>query len=236
MGSGAKGITKEFTTTYQAAVGAILHVATSTRPDVAHAYHVVSRFNQEPNERAWNIVKDIIAYLKYTCGIRLTYQRKKASEIAGWTDSDFAESRDRSSISCAVFTFCGGAVSWHVCKQSKVARNTQEAEANASFEAMREGLWLVKLVADFGMQQSKVTVHSDNQELLACTHKWAEHARTKHFDIELAKVHQVHNEGPVNFEFTPLEDMIADGLTKPIPSATLVKHNAAMGLFPPSVG
>jgi hypothetical protein len=45
---------------YRQAVGKLMYTVAATRPDLAFATHFVSRFNREPKEAHWNIVKRIL--------------------------------------------------------------------------------------------------------------------------------------------------------------------------------
>ncbi len=50
--------------TYQSMVGSLLYAAMATRPDIAHAVGVVSKFNSRPTEAHLTSVKRILLYLK----------------------------------------------------------------------------------------------------------------------------------------------------------------------------
>ena len=45
---------------YQSMVGSLLHVSKATRPDIAHAVGIVSKFNAKPTEAHLTAVKHII--------------------------------------------------------------------------------------------------------------------------------------------------------------------------------
>lgn len=52
--------------TYREAVGSLLFLATVSRPDIAHAVNVTSRFVERRSKAHWNAVKRIIKYIKGT--------------------------------------------------------------------------------------------------------------------------------------------------------------------------
>ena len=73
--------------TYQSAVGSLMYAMLDTRPDIAFAVSVVSRYESNPTEANWTAVKKIFRYL---CGIvnyELVYQEDLGS-LTGYTDSD----------------------------------------------------------------------------------------------------------------------------------------------------
>nr|GEV90522.1 hypothetical protein [Tanacetum cinerariifolium] len=58
---------------YASAVGTIMYVVRCTRPDVVFAHNVTSRFQQNPGDRHWTTVKNIIKYLRNTKDMFLVY-------------------------------------------------------------------------------------------------------------------------------------------------------------------
>ncbi|GKE70966.1 hypothetical protein Tco_1529038 [Tanacetum coccineum] len=51
---------------YASAVGFIMYAVRCTRPDVAFAQNITSRFQQNPGELHWTAVKNILKYLRNT--------------------------------------------------------------------------------------------------------------------------------------------------------------------------
>ena len=58
---------------YLGAVGVLMYLVTSTRPDIAYAVGVLARFNANPGLAHWNAVKHLFHYLKGTAHFALTY-------------------------------------------------------------------------------------------------------------------------------------------------------------------
>ena len=54
-------------------VGSVLYAAMATRPDIAQAVAVVSKFNSKPYEAHLTAVKRILRYLKGTVNLALKY-------------------------------------------------------------------------------------------------------------------------------------------------------------------
>ncbi len=59
----------------QSMAGSLLYAAIGTRPDIAHAVGVVSKFCASPTEAHLTSVKRIVRYLKGTINKILHYQR-----------------------------------------------------------------------------------------------------------------------------------------------------------------
>nr|GFC33907.1 putative retrotransposon protein [Tanacetum cinerariifolium] len=58
---------------YASAVGSIMYAVRCTRPDVALAQNVTSRFQQNPGDIHWTTVKNILKYLRNTKDMFLVY-------------------------------------------------------------------------------------------------------------------------------------------------------------------
>nr|GEZ10934.1 hypothetical protein [Tanacetum cinerariifolium] len=66
---------------YASIVGSIMYAVRCTRPDVAFAQHLCSRFQQNPGENHWTAVKTILNYLRKTKDMVLVYGAKLEAEL-----------------------------------------------------------------------------------------------------------------------------------------------------------
>ena len=73
---------------FREAVGALMHLMTATRPDIAYAVGYVSRFMENPQQEHWTAVKRILKYLRRTHDLVLTYGGGEL-KLEGYTDSNF---------------------------------------------------------------------------------------------------------------------------------------------------
>ncbi|CAH9056836.1 unnamed protein product [Cuscuta epithymum] len=110
-----------------------------TRPDIAHAVGVVSRYMGDPEKKNWEAVKWIMRYLKGTISNALCFDGKNV-ELLGHVDADLTsnDSDGLRSTTGYVFTFGGTAVSWLLQLQKIVALFTTKAEYVAITEASKE--------------------------------------------------------------------------------------------------
>ncbi|GJT67256.1 retrovirus-related pol polyprotein from transposon TNT 1-94 [Tanacetum coccineum] len=75
---------------YASAVGSVMYTMVCTRPDIAHAVGVVSRFMSNPGREHWEAVKWLLLYLKGTSKTTLCFSRKEVV-LEGFSDSDYGE-------------------------------------------------------------------------------------------------------------------------------------------------
>ena len=112
---------------YASAVGSLMFAMICTRPDIAQAVGVVSRYMANPGKEHQSTVKRILRYVKGTSNAALCYGGSDFT-VRGYVDSDYAGDLDKSkSTSGYVFTIAGGAVSWISKMQSVVAISATEA-------------------------------------------------------------------------------------------------------------
>ena len=58
---------------YASAIGSIMYAMLCTRPDVAHAISLTSRYQSDPGSEHWIAVKNILKYLRRTKDMFLVY-------------------------------------------------------------------------------------------------------------------------------------------------------------------
>ena len=51
---------------YASTIGSIMYAMTRTRSDMAHSLGIVSRYQSDPGEAHWKVVKTILKYLRNT--------------------------------------------------------------------------------------------------------------------------------------------------------------------------
>lgn len=134
---------------YQSMVGSLLYAAMATRPDIAYAVGVVSKFNSKPTETHLTAVKRILRYLKGTFNLAVKYEKLKNELMVGYSDADWAgDQEDRHSTSGNnIFLMEGGPISWLSKKQAMVTLSTSEAEYVALSTATQEAIWLRRLLS-----------------------------------------------------------------------------------------
>ena len=70
-----------------------------------------------------------------------------------------------------------------------------------------------------------------NQSAIHLTENPKFHNRTKHIDVKYHFIRDCYGEGIITLSYIPTGDMLADGLTKPLPLATHRKHTPLIGLL-----
>ncbi|GJW61981.1 retrotransposon protein, putative, ty1-copia subclass [Tanacetum coccineum] len=139
---------------YASAVGSIMYAVRCTRPDVAFAQNMTSRFQQNPGEPHWTAVKNILKYLRNTKDMLLVYGGNPSTElrVECYCDVGFETDRDDTKSQTGyVFVLNGGVVDWKSSKQSTTAMSATESEYIAASEAAMEVVWIRKFILGLGI-------------------------------------------------------------------------------------
>ena len=127
-----------------------MYAMVCTRPDIAHAVGVVSRFISRPGKQHWEAVKWILRYLKGSSDTSLCFT-SASLKLQGYVNADFAGDIDsRKSTTMFVFTLGGTAISWASNLQKIVTLPTTKAEYVAATEVENEMIWLHGFLDELG--------------------------------------------------------------------------------------
>jgi hypothetical protein len=219
---------------YQRAVGSLMYAMLGTRPDIAYAVSVVSRFASKPTQAHKAAVTRILRYLRKTVDYVLVF-RGQLTTLSGYSDSDWAGDYDtRKSTSGFIFGVGSAVISWSSKLQPTVALSTCEAEYIGQTNATKEAIWLRRLLNEIRPETANepqaTIIYCDNQGAIALAKNPQFHARTKHIDIQHHFVREKINEGAVQLEYIETERQVADGLTKALDKVRFERFRKAMGL------
>ena len=141
---------------YRSIVGGLNYLS-HTRPDIAYAISVVSRFMHGLTKHHLGVAKRILRYVVGTIGFGIWYSNVSNFKLFGFSDSDWAGClEDIKSTSSYMFSLGSGAISWSSKKQDIVALSSSEAEYVITTALACQAIWLRRLLADF-LQKQGVT-------------------------------------------------------------------------------
>ncbi|XP_047939204.1 secreted RxLR effector protein 161-like [Salvia hispanica] len=217
---------------YTNIIGSIMYTMLCTRPDLAQAISVTSRFRSDHGREHWIALKWLLRYLKGAAKYGLVYRAgidQQGEALIGFCDSDYASNRNnRRSQTGYIFNLYGTAISWKSGLQHVVALSTTEAEYIVITEAVKEGKWLKGILEDFGEKQSTLDIFCDSSSALALTKHQVFHERSKQID---AKLHLDEvQKGEVRMLKISTDHNAADMLTKPLPTVKFKYCQELVGL------
>jgi hypothetical protein len=218
---------------YQRKVGSILYAVVMTRPDAAFAASRLARFNSNPGPEHHHAADRVLLYLKKTSSLALQFGQDDYFLMA--SDASFADNlEDRKSSQAYVMRLFGGTIGWRANKQTTVTTSTTEAELLALSQAAKEAMFISRLVKELGIQleEEKIHIQCDNQQTIRLVHKDINKLQTKlrHVDIHNHWLRQEAQRNRIQVDYTPTDQMIADGLTKIVTNTSFQKCKDQLGL------
>lgn len=202
---------------YKTIVGALLHLARCTRPDLSFLSSELSKYLKGPRVIHYKTVKRILRYLKHSIDIGLVYPigTDGSIHLDGFVDASWGNSTNRRSTTGYVFRINGTAVSWRSKQQGIVAISSTEAEYIALSEGSRECMYLRNLLFELGFPpQGPTIIYEDNTGCIFIANGKGEHDRRKHIDIKAHFIQDCIQQGFIHLEHIDSSHQAADLLTK----------------------
>ncbi|KAK1626816.1 hypothetical protein QYE76_001131, partial [Lolium multiflorum] len=219
---------------YASAVGSIMYAMLCTRPDIAHAVSLTSRYQSDPGMEHWTAVKNILKYLKRTKDMFLCYGGDQELVVTSYTDASWnTDPDDSKSQSGYVFILNGAAVSWCSSKQCTVAKSSTESEYIAASEASSEAVWMKRFIVELGVVPSALdplVIYCDNMGAIANAQEPRSHKKLKHIKLHFHSIREYIEDGEVKICKVHTDLNVADPLTKALPRAKHDQHQNAMGV------
>ncbi|RVW18114.1 Retrovirus-related Pol polyprotein from transposon TNT 1-94 [Vitis vinifera] len=189
---------------YASTIGSLMYAMVCTRPDIAHAVGIVSRFMSMLGKQHWE----------------------------GYVDVDFDGDIDsRKSTTRFVFTLGGIAISWASNLQKIVTLSTTEAEYVAATEVRKEMIWLHGFLDELGKKQKIDILHSDNRSAIFLAKNLAFHSKSKFIQTKYNFIRYLVKDKLVIFEKICGSKNPTDMLTKGVTIEKLKLCAASIGLL-----
>jgi hypothetical protein len=190
-----------------------MYLAVCARPDIAFAVGVLSRHMATPTSSHWHAALGVLRYLAGTASTGISFGGGDTT-VQGYCDADYAADVDtRKSTTAYVFMLNGGAISWSSRRQHTIAASTTKAEYMAAAAAVKEALWLRKLLSDLQLLTRPVSILADNQSAIKLLKNPINSGRSKHIDVQYHFARERVDLREVEFEFIGSEEMV----TKAVP-------------------
>lgn len=218
---------------YRELIGSLMYLAVATRPDIAHAVGIVSRYLEKPTTTHERAAKRILKYIKGTINFGIFFPSNDETLLSGYSDADYAGDSDmRRSTSGFVFMFGGSVISWNSERQKSVSLSTTESEYIAASNTVRELVWLRKFFDEIlpnGL--GKIDFYMDNQSAIRLVKNPEFHKRSKHIDVRYHFIREKYEEGLFLLNYIPTQEMIADAFTKSLPAKQFISIRTAMNVI-----
>eukprot|EP00253_Pinus_taeda_P006503 PITA_06503 len=159
-------------------------------------------------------------------GIFLSQSNAEESPLlVGFTDSDWAgDPDDRKSTAGYVFTLGLRPITWACKKQATIYLSSVEGEYRGAIEGIKEALWLLHILSEFGFQQQHpTTLWCDNQSAIQLCKDPIQHQCSKHIELHMHFIINLIHDHVLEVEYFSTNDQVADIFTKALTEAKFTK-------------
>eukprot|EP00602_Paraphysomonas_sp_CaronLab_P001187 CAMPEP_0185020694 /NCGR_PEP_ID=MMETSP1103-20130426/3325_1 /TAXON_ID=36769 /ORGANISM="Paraphysomonas bandaiensis, Strain Caron Lab Isolate" /LENGTH=1580 /DNA_ID=CAMNT_0027551749 /DNA_START=34 /DNA_END=4776 /DNA_ORIENTATION=- len=212
---------------YRSIIGAILYLALHTRPDLAYAIGLLSRYSSNPTYASCRLAIHLLKYLRGTTSKGIKFSGSKF-DLHVFSDADWAgDILTRRSTTGYIVFLCAGAIAWQSKLQTTVVTSSMESEYMAEYAAMQELVWLRGVLRELGLALTKPTpFFMDSKSAKDLSENPVYHKRSKHIQI---KYHWVREHVNGRFPTARLihvstKDMAADIFTKALSTKLFKLH------------
>ena len=216
---------------YLEALGCLMYLSTSTRPDISYAVSELSRFASNPGIEHWMGIKRVFRYLNGTINHGINYGGGDLI-IQGHVDASYGRCVDtrRSRYGCH-FNINNGPFIWKSKMEKIVTLSSMEAEYVGACEASRLIEWIRQCAIEIGNVQEKPTIlYTDNCSSKILADEVMVQDRSKHIDIRYHYIREKIKEKQLVLKYKSTKDMPADALTKLLSPKLFIKFRRLMGI------
>ncbi|KAI0992349.1 hypothetical protein K3495_g15837 [Podosphaera aphanis] len=174
-----------------------------------------------------------ISYYKVDHNIEVYCGSSRAADLVTFADADYAgDLSDRKSITGVIMMLNGGAVATISKKQTSVATSSTNAEYVAASEGAKLAIWGNKLISQItGKTQIPVPLLlGDNKACIQLQGGISNTSKIKHVDVAYHHIVDEIRHGKLESRWISGSDMLADGLTKPLPGPAFKEKRTAIGV------
>jgi hypothetical protein len=224
---------------YKSVLGQLLYISITARPDISTAVSACGRYSQNPGQKHWDAVLQIVAYLNGTRKLRLVLGGCRKVELSAnlklsaASDSDWAGDKDKRCSRTGYVIYMGtAAVVWCSKLQKSVALSSTEAEYIALTATARDLIWCRALLEEMGFPMTEASVIlEDNDSASKIAQSYKKHPGVKHIEIRQHFIRdRVLEVKDIAIERLSTFNMVADLLTKQLPFPAFARHREALGL------
>jgi hypothetical protein len=224
------------------AIGSILFIALTTRPEICYACSMIARHAKNPGKSHIQQLLRIIHYLNATKDLGITYRRKglipnqpmasayhsgihpmdvdKIDPLRVYADSAFMDNYDRKSTSGWFICFAQSPLLWSSKLSTITPQSTAEAEVLSACDAAKSVIHTKLLIEELGFadEAKKPTqIMEDNSSCVAFSENLKSRRTTRHFELRVHFLQELVRSEQVKFVQCPTKMMIGDLLTKALP-------------------
>ncbi|GJU11027.1 hypothetical protein Tco_1133423 [Tanacetum coccineum] len=198
-------------------IGGLMYL-TASRPDIAFATFVCTRYQARPTEKHLKEVKIIFWYLRQSINKGLRYSMDSGFNLIAYSDANLAGFLDNyKSTSRGLQFLRDNLVSWSSKKQDCTAMSTAEAECISLSACCAQAIWMRIQLLDYGYRYNKIPMYCDSKSAISISCNPVQNTHTKHINICYHFIKEHVEKGTIELYFVGAKYQLADLFTKAFP-------------------
>lgn len=218
---------------YRNLIGALLYVASATRPDVSYSVNFMSRFQNYYSVTHYNYALRILKYLYHSRNLALNFNAEYDDCLDAFVDADWAaDKNDRKSTTGIILRVFNNPVMWKTHKQRIVSRASTHAEYYALADCVTEVLPVIGILGDLDVKISKpVKIYEDNSGAISLSKNGKFCKNSKHIDVSYHFVNDYEKKKVIDVTKINTDDQLADILTKALGKSKFQKLRQLINVY-----
>ena len=204
---------------YKNVLGNLMWLANYTRPDIAYSVNFLARFQTNPSEEHWIMLKRIMRYLNGTRNSGLTFDQRSTSILDTFVDSSFMDDpATKKSTTGYLIRYHGNNIAWKSRLQRTMSKSTTHAEYIAICDASTNILFLAHLINETLNMPNifPIPLYEDNSACITVCEKTTTRTSLNYLEREELLVRELFERNKLKPEKVISKEQIADIFTKPL--------------------
>jgi hypothetical protein len=202
---------------YHRRVYRLLYLAKRVAPDILLIVSLSSSHVASPTVQDWDCLERVYRYLNGQSDRVVKYPRLGVISICSFIDASFACYLDKRSRTGCVLLCCGAYVGAWSTRQDLNTKSSTESELVGATD---ECGWLISghnWLGEQGYSLPPPVLYQDNTSVVDILKRGpGAQMRTRHLSIRFYFLGDLMRRGEIIITYCKTEDMLADGLTKPL--------------------
>jgi hypothetical protein len=214
--SKARLLPEEQAMAYHHATAQLLFLSARARWDIQSTIAFLTTRVQAPDEDDWGKIKRVLGYLKGTVHMPLILSADSLTLSRWWVDAAYAVHHDCKGHTGAGMSFGQGLAMSYSWKQKVMMKSSTEAELVGVDDSLGYILWARYFMEEQGYDMDPSILYQDNMSaiLLEKNGKASSSKQTKHIKVKYFYIKETVDNGEIEIEHCPTDQMWTDINTK----------------------
>jgi hypothetical protein len=209
-------LSEELSDMFHSRVAKLLYLAKRVRPEILPSVIFLTSRVRSPTDQDWRKLDRVLRYLNANPELGIGLSVKSPMTVIGYVDASFAVHFDFRSHTGAVVTLGDGPISVDSSRQKLNTKSTMESEIVGASDGSNNIFYLRNFLIEQGYRMGPAKLYQDNQSTLAILKTGQMSKRSRHINIRYFYLKDRVDQGELELEYIPTDEMLADLLTKPL--------------------